>query len=224
MSGPHHDRNGQACAHTRSLRRDNRRATAGRHVRPPRRPLHARLHRLKRRACGAQLRLRQWAFNGPVPYQVSVILTRPEPRARKIKPSKGTLTDQWSRDPLDESGRHRCPRFQRITVQQLEGRPNREPMSLADVKKTGGAFRCHPATALLIRGVEPNPRRVRTGASDQQSRGRRGRAHSSLSSSPPARGHPTCRIQEPTRAASRGIPSRESFRALGPQRMGPSPT
>jgi hypothetical protein len=31
----------------------------------------------------------------------------------------------------------------------------------------------------------------------------------------PARGCPTGRIQEPTRAASRGIPPRESFRALG---------
>jgi hypothetical protein len=30
--------------------------------------------------------------------------------------------------------------------------------------------------------------------------------HSSLSSSPPARGRPTCRIQEPARAASRGDP------------------
>jgi hypothetical protein len=43
-----------------------------------------------------------------------------------------------------------------------------------------------------------------TGAPDRQSQGRRGRAHLSLSSSPPARGHPTCRIQEPARAASRG--------------------
>jgi hypothetical protein len=45
-----------------------------------------------------------------------------------------------------------------------------------------------------------------TGAPDRQSQGRRGRAHSSLSSSPPARGRPTCRIQEPVRAASRGGP------------------
>jgi hypothetical protein len=60
--------------------------------------------------------------------------------------------------------------------------------------------------ALLIRGSKPNPRRVRTGAPDRQSQGRRGHAHSSLSSSPPARGRPTCRIQEPTRVASRGDP------------------
>jgi hypothetical protein len=77
--------------------------------------------------------------------------------------------------------------------------------------------------ALLIRGSKPDPQRVRTGAPDQQSQGRPGRAHSSLPSSPPARGLPTCRVQEPTRAASRGIPSRESLSALGPQRTGPSP-
>jgi hypothetical protein len=61
-------------------------------------------------------------------------------------------------------------------------------------------------TALLIRGSKPDPRRVRTGAPDHQSQGRRGRMHSSLSSSPPARGRPTCRVREPARAASRGGP------------------
>jgi hypothetical protein len=60
--------------------------------------------------------------------------------------------------------------------------------------------------ALLIRGSKPDPRRVRTGAPDRLSQGRRGRVHSSLSSSPSARGHPTCRVQEPARAASRGDP------------------
>jgi hypothetical protein len=64
-----------------------------------------------------------------------------------------------------------------------------------------------PRTALLIRGSKPDPRRVRTSAPDHQSQGRRGRAHSSLSSSPPARGRPTCRVREPARAASRGYPT-----------------
>jgi hypothetical protein len=45
-----------------------------------------------------------------------------------------------------------------------------------------------------------------TSSPDRQSQGRRGRAHSSLPSSPQARGRPTCRIQEPVRAASRGDP------------------
>jgi hypothetical protein len=61
--------------------------------------------------------------------------------------------------------------------------------------------------ALLIRGSKPDPRQVRTGAPDHQSQGRRGCAHSSLSLSPPARGCPTCRVQEPARAASRGDPT-----------------
>jgi hypothetical protein len=61
--------------------------------------------------------------------------------------------------------------------------------------------------ALLIRGSKPDPRRVRTGAPDHQSQGRRGRVHSSLSSNPPARGRPTCRVREPARAASRGDPT-----------------
>jgi hypothetical protein len=61
-----------------------------------------------------------------------------------------------------------------------------------------------PRTTLLIRGSKPDPQRVRTGAPDHQSQGRRGRAHLSLSSSPPARGRPTCRVREPARAASRG--------------------
>jgi hypothetical protein len=60
--------------------------------------------------------------------------------------------------------------------------------------------------ALLIRGSKPDPRSVRTGTPDRQSQGRRGRARSSLSSSPPARGRPTCRVQEPAMAASRGDP------------------
>jgi hypothetical protein len=45
-----------------------------------------------------------------------------------------------------------------------------------------------------------------TSAPDQQSQGRRGRVHSSLSSSSPARGRPTCHVQEPAMAASRGDP------------------
>jgi hypothetical protein len=70
-----------------------------------------------------------------------------------------------------------------------------------------GGTQLPPRMALLIRGSKPDPRRFRTGAPDHQSQGRRGRAHSSLSSSPPARGRPTCRVQEPARAASRGDPT-----------------
>jgi hypothetical protein len=47
----------------------------------PRRPLRARLQRLKRRARGARLRPRLRTFNGPVPYTVMITLERPEPQA-----------------------------------------------------------------------------------------------------------------------------------------------
>jgi hypothetical protein len=70
-----------------------------------------------------------------------------------------------------------------------------------------GSTQVLPRTALLIKGSKPDPQRVRIGAPDHQSQERRGRAHSSLSSSPPARGRPTCRVQEPARAASRGDPT-----------------
>jgi hypothetical protein len=70
-----------------------------------------------------------------------------------------------------------------------------------------GSTQLLPRTALLIRGSKPDPRWVRTGAPDHQSQGRRGHAHPILSSSPPARGCPTCRVREPARAASRGDPT-----------------
>jgi hypothetical protein len=79
------------------------------------------------------------------------------------------------------------------------------PSKPADAKD-GGTWLL-PRTALLIRGSKPDPPRVRTGAPDHQSQGRRGHAHSSLSSSPPARGCPTCRVREPARAAIRGDPT-----------------
>jgi hypothetical protein len=50
----------------------------------PRRPLRARLRHLKRRTRNARLWPRLWALNGPVPYQVSMTLERPEPSAQKI--------------------------------------------------------------------------------------------------------------------------------------------
>jgi hypothetical protein len=89
--------------------------------------------------------------------------------------------------------RHRCPRLTGTTDQQLKGWLGQGPSKPADAKD--GSTQLLPRTALLIRGSKPDPRRVRTGAPDHQSQGRRGRAHSSLSSSPSAR------------AASRGNPT-----------------
>jgi hypothetical protein len=88
--GTHHDRGGRVHAHARSLRRGNRRAVAGRHVRP-RRPLRARPRRLKSRTRSAELWTRLRALNGPVPYQVRTTLEWPEHEARKTRPSKGVI-------------------------------------------------------------------------------------------------------------------------------------
>jgi hypothetical protein len=122
-----------------------------------------------------------------------------------MRPSKGANIDQWPRSPFEISGRHRCPRFTETTDQRFEiwrGQGSLKPVDAKD-----GSTWLLPCTALLIRGSKPDPRRVRTGAPDHQSQGRPGRAHSSLSSSPPARGCPTCRVREPARAASRGDPT-----------------
>jgi hypothetical protein len=64
------------------------------------------------------------------------------------------------------------------------------PRPLDGRRCKGGAAQAPPHTGLLIRGSKPDPRWVRTGAPDRQSQGRRGHAHSSRSSSPPARGAP----------------------------------
>jgi hypothetical protein len=122
-----------------------------------------------------------------------------------MRPSKGANTDQWPRSPFEINGRHRCPRFTETTDQRLENWHGQRPSKHADAKD--GSTQLLPRTALLIRGSKPDPRWVRTGASDHQSQGRRGHAHSSLSSSPPARGCPTCRVREPARVASRGDPT-----------------
>jgi hypothetical protein len=122
-----------------------------------------------------------------------------------VRPSKGANTDQWPRSPFEINGRHRCPRLTETIDQQFEGWHGQGPSKPADAKD--GSTRLLPRTALLIRGSKPDPRRVRTSAPDHQSQGRRGRAHSSLSSSPSARGCPTCHVREPARAASRGDPT-----------------
>jgi hypothetical protein len=106
--------------------------------------------------------------------------------------------------------RERLPQVPSIRKKSLIGGSRtgtaENPRSM-QMRKDGGAPRCHLVMALLIRGSKPDPQRVRTGAPDRQSQGRRRLAHSSLSSSPPARGRPTCCVREPARAASRGDPT-----------------
>jgi hypothetical protein len=122
-----------------------------------------------------------------------------------MRPSKGANTDQWPRSPFEMNGHHGCPRFAETTDQRLEDWHNQGPSKPADAKD--GSTQLLLRTALLIRGSKPDPRWVRTGAPDHQSQGRRGHAHSSLSSSPPAQGCPTCRVREPARVASQGDPT-----------------
>jgi hypothetical protein len=136
---------------------------------PPRRPLRSWLHCLKRRArCTLPLpRLR--SLNGPVLCKGSPPPPRgPSQGLEQIRPSKGATTDQWPYVLLVEGGHHRCPQSQRITDLQLEGWLGHDPTNPADVTKTG-VLSHHPVMALLIRGSKPDPRRVRTGAPDQQS-------------------------------------------------------
>jgi hypothetical protein len=106
---------------------------------------------------------------------------------------------------FEMNGRHRCPRLTETTDQQFEDWHGQRPSKPADAKD--GSTQLLPRVALLIRGSKPDSRRVQTGAPDHQSQGRRGCAHSSLSSSPLARGCPTCRVREPARVASRGDPT-----------------
>jgi hypothetical protein len=106
---------------------------------------------------------------------------------------------------LKQTGATGAPNSRKTTDQRLENWRGQGPSKLADAKD--GSTQLLPRTALLIRCSKPDPRRVRTGAPDHRSQGRRGHAHSSLSSSPPARGCPTCRVREPVRAASRGDPT-----------------
>jgi hypothetical protein len=122
-----------------------------------------------------------------------------------MRPSKGANTDQCPRSPFEIKGRHGCLRFIETTDQRLEDWHSQGPSKPADAKD--GSTQLLPRTALLIRGLKPDPRWVRTGTPDHQSQGRRGHAHSSLSSSSPARGCPTCCVREPARAASREDPT-----------------
>jgi hypothetical protein len=131
--GTHHDRSGQAHArdHYGTATEEPRRAITSTR---PRHPLRERPRHLKRRARSAELWTRLWALNGPVPYQVRTTLEWPEHEARKTRPSKGAITNQWPRSPLGVNGSHRCPRSTKITDQRFEGRPSCEPSKPADVK------------------------------------------------------------------------------------------
>jgi hypothetical protein len=67
--------------------------------------------------------------------------------------------------PAHRGEASQMPSIRGITDQWLEGRFDRNPLSSTDQTKTGAPY-CHLTKALLIRGSDPDPPRVRTGASD----------------------------------------------------------
>jgi hypothetical protein len=89
MGGTHHDRGGRAHAHALSLRRGNRRAAAGRHVRPPTSPTTRAAAapekaRPRRRTVAATVGIK---WPGPLP-------SKDDPRAARALRSKH-LTLGW---------------------------------------------------------------------------------------------------------------------------------
>jgi hypothetical protein len=194
----------RACA--LSLRRGDRRAEAGRHVRPPTSPTT--------RAAAAPEKARPQ--RGTVAATAGIkwpdpLPSKDDPRAARAPGSKNLTLEGYDYRPVASklALRERAPQvpsiYEKLLISGSRAGTAENPRN-PQMRKDGGT-QLPPRTALLIRGSNPDPRRVRTGAPDHQSQGRRGRAHSSLSSSPPARGRPTCRVREPARAASRGDPT-----------------
>jgi hypothetical protein len=71
--------------------------------------------------------------------------SKDDPRAARAQGSKNPTLEGCKYRPVvskpaQQSGRHMCPRYVRITDQQLVSRSDLEPSSLADVKS-----REHPA-------------------------------------------------------------------------------
>jgi hypothetical protein len=140
----------------------------------------------------------------------SPLPSKDDPRAARAPGSKNLTLEGCDYRPVVSKPAQRelaphVPSIYKVYRSAVRGPARLRTLETRRCEKSG-APSCHPATALLIRGSKPDPRRVRTGAPDRQSQGQRGRAHSSLSSSPPARGRPICGVREPARAASRGDP------------------
>jgi hypothetical protein len=201
-NGPHHDRGSHATARTPSSRRGNRRAVAGGHVRlPAPRTTRAAVAPEKarpRREITVAIASIMWPY---------LLLIKEHPRAarapgsNKYDPRRVQTSTSGLETRLKQTGTTGALDSRELLISGSRADTIRDPRNLL-MRKTGAP--ASTRTALLIRGSEPDPQRVRTGAPDHHSQGRRGHTHSSLSSSPPARGCPTCRAREPVRAASRG--------------------
>jgi hypothetical protein len=199
----------------RTLRRSNRRAAAGRHVRLPTSPTTraATTPEKARPQCTTAATTVSIKWPGPLP-------SKRDPHTARAQGSKNPTLEGCDHRPVASkpAQRERAPQVHSIQEDYWSttcGPVRPQAHGSCRCRKTG-APSCHPAAALLIRGSKPDPRRVRTDTPDRLSQGRRGHTPSSLSLSSPARGRPTSHVQELVRAASRGIPSRGSFRALCP--------
>jgi hypothetical protein len=168
----------------------------------PRRPLRARPRRLKRRARGVGLWPRLRALNGSVPYPVRMTLEQPEPQARKNLTLEECDYRSVASKPAQCERAPQVPPIYKNYRSMVRGPAWLKTLETCRCEKTG-ALSCHPATALLIRGLKPALEGFEQAPQITRVRDDEG-AHSSLSSSPPARGCPTCRVREPARAASRG--------------------
>jgi hypothetical protein len=149
----------------------------------PRRPLRARPRRMTVAATAGI----KWP--GPLTRKT---LEWPEPQAQTKPTLEGCKHRPVASKPVPSK---RAPQVQSIDEKLLisgsRAGTAENPRS-PQMRKDRGTLLL-PRAALLIRGSTADLRRVRTGAPDHQSQGRRGRAHSSLSSSPPARGpHMSC--------------------------------
>jgi hypothetical protein len=183
----HHDHDGHATARMPSSRRGNRGAVAGGHVRLPTPPTT--------RVAAAPEKARPWRKTTVATASIKwpgPLLSKEDPRAalvpgsNKHDPRRVRISTSGLKARLKQAGATGVLDSRETTDQQLENWRGQGPSKPADAKD--GSTQLLPRTTLVIMGSKPDLQRVRTGAPDHQSQGRRGHAHSSLSSSPPARG------------------------------------
>jgi hypothetical protein len=169
MGGTHHDR-GVVRTRALLLRHGNRRAAAGRHVRPPTSPTTraaaAPEKARPRRGTVAATAGIKWP--GPLP-------SKDDPRAVRAPGSKNLTLEGCDYRPVASKlvQRERAPHvpsiYKKILISGSRGGTAENPRN-PQMRKDGGT-QLPPRTTLLIRGSKPDHRRVRTGAPDHESQG-----------------------------------------------------
>jgi hypothetical protein len=135
--GTHHDRGNRAHARALSLRRGNRKAAAGCHVRLPTSSTTRAVAafgkaRPRCRIVAATLGIK---WSGPLP-------SKDDPRAARAPGSKNLTHEgcDLASKPVKCERAPQVPSIYKTTDQQFEGRPGRKPSKPADAKRRG-----HPA-------------------------------------------------------------------------------